>query len=451
MARGLQVWSQTAASNNSADSGVNWAEGMAPSAVNDSARAEMASMAKWRDDNNGTIATTGTTAAYTVTSNQVSTANTDGYTLAVKFHATNDTSATLARDTAPAANLQLIAGTNVSGGEFLSGSIHKFKYDSGSTAWVAQGGNAIGASAISSNNIAAGAVAYSKIQAETAGTILGNGGSTAAPPAELTIGQGLVATSNSITAPAFPPTGAFKNLVIKVASTTTVAGSADYATLATSGSTSFITVPLTGTINMASTGVVNGIDTGALTGTTVYAIYGIAATSTSTSGGFLASTSFTTPLMPSGYAYKARLGAVVTTTTTGTPALYGSWQFGRRAQYVLGLAGTTVVPTLNSGSQGNPASGPSWSTTSTTKLVPSSASEIFMTIASGSGGGAITVAPSTAYGVNNSVTIAPPMFYSATAASGSISGSMLLESTNVYYASNDATAGLYCNGWVDNI
>src|SRR5690348_7706357 len=212
MATGLQVWSKTAASNNSADSNVNWAEGMAPSAVNDSARAEMASAAKWRDDNNGMIVTTGSTTAYTVTSNQVSTGNTDGYTLTVKFHATNDSSATLARDTAPAANLQLIAGTNVAGGEFLANTIHKFKYDSGSTAWVSQGANLLGASAVSSNNIAAGAVAYSKIQNETAGTILGNGSTSAGAPAELTIGTGLSATATSISAPAFPPPSVYKNL-----------------------------------------------------------------------------------------------------------------------------------------------------------------------------------------------------------------------------------------------
>ena len=38
MATGAQVWSTTAGSNNSIDSAVNWAEGQAPSTVNDSAR-----------------------------------------------------------------------------------------------------------------------------------------------------------------------------------------------------------------------------------------------------------------------------------------------------------------------------------------------------------------------------------------------------------------------------
>ena len=63
-------WSRTASSNATADSTINWAEGMAPSAVNDSARAMMARLAEWRDDVSGTITTGGTSTAYTVTSNQ---------------------------------------------------------------------------------------------------------------------------------------------------------------------------------------------------------------------------------------------------------------------------------------------------------------------------------------------------------------------------------------------
>ena len=49
-------WSHTASSNATADSTINWAEGMAPSAVNNSARAMMARIAEWRDDISGTTA-----------------------------------------------------------------------------------------------------------------------------------------------------------------------------------------------------------------------------------------------------------------------------------------------------------------------------------------------------------------------------------------------------------
>lgn len=42
-------WSGTAANNATSDATINWAEGQAPSTVNDSARAMMAALASWRD------------------------------------------------------------------------------------------------------------------------------------------------------------------------------------------------------------------------------------------------------------------------------------------------------------------------------------------------------------------------------------------------------------------
>ena len=64
-------WSRSASSNATADGSINWAEGMAPSAVNDSARAMMAAAAKFRDDISGSLGTSGTSTAYTVSSNQI--------------------------------------------------------------------------------------------------------------------------------------------------------------------------------------------------------------------------------------------------------------------------------------------------------------------------------------------------------------------------------------------
>ncbi len=49
-------WSRTAANNATADGSINWAEGQAPSTVNDSARAMMAAASKYRDDVGGAMA-----------------------------------------------------------------------------------------------------------------------------------------------------------------------------------------------------------------------------------------------------------------------------------------------------------------------------------------------------------------------------------------------------------
>lgn len=84
-------WSRTAASNANADSTVNWAEGQAPSSVNDSARAMMASTAAYRDDVAGAISTGGTSAAYTLTSYQIfdTLAHLNGQMIAFAPNATN--------------------------------------------------------------------------------------------------------------------------------------------------------------------------------------------------------------------------------------------------------------------------------------------------------------------------------------------------------------------------
>lgn len=117
------LWSRTAASNSSADSNVNWAEGMAPSAVNDSARAMMASAAGYRDDIAGAIATGGTSTAYTVTSYQVfdTLAHMSGQVIAFTPHTTNGATVTLnvdglgAKPLRPSTGVELVAGVLVAG------------------------------------------------------------------------------------------------------------------------------------------------------------------------------------------------------------------------------------------------------------------------------------------------------------------------------------------------
>jgi len=121
---GVYTWNKTATSNASADTTVNWQEGQAPSSVNDSARAMMASVAKYRDDISGAIVTTGTSAAYIVASNQVfdTLADFHGQVIAFTPHVTNaagpvtmtvDGFANLPLRTAP--NAELLTGVLIAG------------------------------------------------------------------------------------------------------------------------------------------------------------------------------------------------------------------------------------------------------------------------------------------------------------------------------------------------
>lgn len=68
---GFYNWSTTANTNSSADGTINWAEGQAPSSINDSARAMMARLREWGNDISGSITTGGSATAYTVTSGQI--------------------------------------------------------------------------------------------------------------------------------------------------------------------------------------------------------------------------------------------------------------------------------------------------------------------------------------------------------------------------------------------
>jgi len=138
----LWSWSKTASSNATADPTINWAEGQAPSSVNDSARAEMAAVAKFRDDISGAIVTAGTSTAYTVSSNSVfdTLAHMDGAMLAFTPHTTNGAIVTLnvdglgAKPLRPSPSVELPSGTLVQGTPYVA------TYSNSDAAWYLRGG-----------------------------------------------------------------------------------------------------------------------------------------------------------------------------------------------------------------------------------------------------------------------------------------------------------------------
>jgi microcystin-dependent protein len=130
-------WSRTAASNATADSSVNWAEGQAPSSVNDSARALMASAAGFRDDIAGAIATGGSSTAYTVTSYQVfdSLANMSGHVIAFTPHTTNGATVTLNVDGLGAKPLRSAPSVELPAGVLVQGTPYTALYNNSDAAW----------------------------------------------------------------------------------------------------------------------------------------------------------------------------------------------------------------------------------------------------------------------------------------------------------------------------
>lgn len=133
-------WSKTAATNSGADPSINWAEGMSPSSVNDSARAMMARSAEYRDDISGLLATAGGPTAYTVTTNQglASTPN-DGQLLSFTINATNGAAATLQADGGTVYPIQSAAGVAVASATLISGSPYSVKFSTANSAWMLKG------------------------------------------------------------------------------------------------------------------------------------------------------------------------------------------------------------------------------------------------------------------------------------------------------------------------
>lgn len=145
MATGVASWSQTAASNSNADANVNWAEGMAPAAVNNSARAQMASVAMYRDDVAGSLTTGGTSTAYTVTTNQGFSSLTllNERKLTIRFNATNGASPTLNVDGLGAKSIKIDATTAVAAGAIRADSIHTLTYDSSDAIFILHHGHSL--------------------------------------------------------------------------------------------------------------------------------------------------------------------------------------------------------------------------------------------------------------------------------------------------------------------
>jgi microcystin-dependent protein len=131
----LYKWLQASGSNANVDSNVNWAEGQAPSSVNDSARGMMAAIAKYRDDIAGAIVTAGTSTAYTVLSYEVfdTLAHLNGQVIAFVPHATSTNAAgidvTLNVDSLGAKSVRMQPGVALPAGSLILGTPYLAVYN----------------------------------------------------------------------------------------------------------------------------------------------------------------------------------------------------------------------------------------------------------------------------------------------------------------------------------
>jgi hypothetical protein len=110
--------------------------------VNDSSRAAMAILARWRDDISGvapsnTVLTTGGSAnAQTLTSNVSIGTLTNGWTVTFKAGASNSSTCTLNVDSTGAKAVQLTSGSGLVAGEIVAGRVYTVTYHQPADAWL---------------------------------------------------------------------------------------------------------------------------------------------------------------------------------------------------------------------------------------------------------------------------------------------------------------------------
>jgi microcystin-dependent protein len=127
------LWDITASNNDDADPAVPWPEGMLPGAVNNSARAIMAGVARFIKDLNGTITTSGFARTPTgLTSSSAHTTLTNGIVVTAKASFSNTAAATLDLNSFGAKKIRTFvngAEADLGAGQIISGCSYQFKYD----------------------------------------------------------------------------------------------------------------------------------------------------------------------------------------------------------------------------------------------------------------------------------------------------------------------------------
>jgi len=207
-------------------------------------------------------------------------------------------------------------------------------------------------------------------------------------------------------------------------------------------------------VNCTTVGA-NGLDAGSLAINTWYNVF-LISNGVTTAG--LASLSATAPAMPTGYTYLLRVGA---RRTDGSGNFLRQRQLGSRTQYVVTAAtNTAALPYILSGTSGSVIT-PTWTAFAVAGFVPPTATEIDLAVTipdfTAGGGNVVIAAPNNSYGSFSSSSNIPPCGLITNSASGALSAggmivcSFVLESTNIYVASNAVAGGVQSKGWKDKV
>jgi len=289
----------------------------------------------------------------------------------------------------------------------------------------------------------------------SSGDINSNSFYIAAFNAALDSGNGGFIVFNASTPSVIQPVkGTFKNLQIVNGGTpdTQVAVTADEVMLETAGGGAAKVSTVSVTISTGASGA-NGLDSGSIASNTFYSVW-VIYNGTTTAG--LLSLSATSPTLPSGYIYSARVGWV--RTGAASTNLHRTKQLGRDVQYIVTpTSQTTALPVITA------SLGTFWTATTVVgATVPSTASIIkissFCQLTINNTTAFAAVAPSNNYGTAPPTSPYPLIGLSMSSALNinlviqNQVLEMMLESNSIYSgASGAVSAVLSCLGWKDNL
>ncbi len=236
-------------------------------------------------------------------------------------------------------------------------------------------------------------------------------------------------------------------LIIKPASDSTVDIDAAYVILNDSTGRSVAHSAVDLTADITATGVINGVQTGRAV-STWFKVYVL---SNGTAAGAYLVPHGEALSAPSGYTYSGFFG-YVRTNASGSGNLLRTLQKGARAQYVV-ASGTTVtgLPKMASGIVGTVNTGPRDAVALGNYIAPT-ATHIQGAIARiNAVSGYAIVAPNDQYDGVLSTTNPPPAICFSASSSIAMRFEFELESTNLYWASDNTNGALHVLGWTDSV
>jgi hypothetical protein len=232
-----------------------------------------------------------------------------------------------------------------------------------------------------------------------------------------------------------------KNLKVEATSATQAVITADALTLTTSTGLSYVATSVNVTAAITASGV-NGLDTGSEASNTWYYVYIIY---NGTLVRSLLSTSATSPTLPSGYTYFARVGAVRNDASSN---FYRTLQKGNQVQYVVGANPTSIL-LMASGASGDILA-PTYTSLAVAAFVPPTAASIKLFCIGTAVPNGVIAAPNNAYGAFASASNPPPIMNTTSSGATEINAEIMLEGANIFYA-QQANNYIRCVGWTDNL